>query len=159
AIAHPHILASALTIASHVSELRREVGVTQARAEAVVALATEHGFPFWLAEATIFIGWAQAMQGQGTRGLGRIQDGLSIRQAIGLELSQPVYLTMLAEVYAHVGQPTEGLAVLADALTRVDTTGDHWREAELHRLRGELLLTFSGDNTCEAETCLHQALT
>jgi len=69
-----------------------------------------------------------------------------------------VYLTMLAEAYAHVGQPAEGLAVLADALPRVDTTGDRWREAELHRLRGELLLTFSGEHDCEAETCLHQAL-
>src|SRR5262245_13519335 len=159
AIAHPHILASALTIASHVSQLCRDVHVTQMRAEAVVALATEHGFPFWLAEATIFIGWAQAVQGRGTGGIAQIQHGLSTRQAIGLELSQPVYLTMLAEAYAHVGQPAEGLAVLADALPRVDTTGDRWREAELHRLRGELLLTFSGDYDCEAETCLHQALT
>jgi len=159
AIAHPHILTSALTIAAHVSQLCREVRVTQARAEAVVALATEHGFPFWLAEATIFVGWAQAAQGQGTGGIAQIQHGLATRQAIGLELSQPVYLTMLAEAYAHVGQPAEGLAVLADALTRVDNTGDRWREAELHRLRGELLLTFSVDNDCEVETCFHQALT
>src|SRR5262249_35776005 len=31
-------------------------------------------------------------------------------------------------------------------------------EAELHRLKGELLLVLSTDKTTEAETCFHQAL-
>jgi predicted ATPase len=101
-----------------------------------MTLATEQGFPFWLAEATIFVGWAQAEQGRGAEGIAQIQHGLATRQAIGLELTQPVYLTMLAEAYENEGQPAEGLAMLADALTRVDTTGERWREAELHRLHG-----------------------
>jgi class 3 adenylate cyclase/predicted ATPase len=158
ALAHPHILASALIIATHVSQFRQEVSATQARAEAVMTLATEQGFPFWLAEATIFVGWAQAAQGQGSEGITQIKRGLATRQAIGLELSQPAFLTMLAEAYAHVGQPTEGLAVLADALTRVDTTGECWREAELLRLRGELLLAVSAENHREAESRFRQAL-
>jgi class 3 adenylate cyclase/predicted ATPase len=158
AIAHPHILASALIIATHVSQLRQEVSATQARAEAVMTLATEHGFPFWLAEATIFVGWAQAEQGQGSEGIAQIQQGLATRQAIGLELSQPAFLTMLAEAYERVGQPAEGLAVLGDALTRVDKTRERWREAELHRLKGELLLALSPENQTDAEACFQQAL-
>jgi predicted ATPase len=159
ALAHPHILASTLVIAAHVHQLRQEVRTTQAHAEAVITLATEHGFLFWLAEATIFVGWAQAEQGRGTEGIAQIHHGLATRQAIGLELTQPVHLSMLAEAYACVGQPTEGLTVLADALARVDTTGERWREAELHRLRGELLLALSADNHREAESRFRQALT
>ena len=159
ALAHPHILASTLVIATHVHQLQQEVRTTQAHAEAVVTLATEHGFPFWLAEATIFVGWALAEQGRGAEGIAQIHHGLATRQAIGLELTQPVYLTMLAEAYESVGQPTEGLTVLADALTRVDTTGERWREVELHWLRGELLLAISAENHREAEACFRQALT
>jgi len=159
ALAHPHILASALVMATHVNQLRREVHTTQAHAETVMTLATEQGFPFWLAEATIFVGWAQAEQGRGGEGIPQLQHGLATRQAIGLELTQPVYLSMLAEAYAHVGQPTEGLTVLADALTRVDKTRERWREAELYRLRGELLLALSADNHREVESCFRQALT
>jgi class 3 adenylate cyclase/predicted ATPase len=158
ALAQPHILASTLVLAAHCSQLRREVRTTQAQAEAVMTLATEQGFPFWLAEATIFVGWAQAEQGRGAEGIAQIQHGLATRQAIGLELTQPVYLTMLAEAYENEGQPAEGLARLADALTRVDTTGERWREAELHRLHGELLLAWSAENHREAETCFQQAL-
>jgi class 3 adenylate cyclase/predicted ATPase len=159
ALVHPHILASTLIIATHVHQLRQEVRTTQARAEAVVTLATEQGFLFWLAEATIFVGWALAVQGRGAEGIAQIHHGLATRQAIGLELTQPVYLTMLAEAYESVGQPTEGLTVLADALTRVDTTGERWREVELHWLRGELLLAVSAENHREAEACFRQALT
>jgi predicted ATPase len=159
ALAHPHILASTLVIATHVHQLRREVRTTQAHAEAGVTLATEQGFPFWLAEATIFVGWALAEQGRGAEGIAQIHHGLATRQAIGLELTQPVFLTMLAEAYESVGQPTEGLTVLADALTRVDTTGERWREVELHWLRGELLLAVSAENHREAEAGFRQALT
>ena len=158
ALAHPHILASTLVIAAHCSQLQRDVRTTQAQAEAVMMLATEQGFPFWLAEATIFVGWAQAEQGRSAGGIAQLQHGLATRQAIGLELTQPVYCTMLAEAYKHEGQPEAGLTVLADALTRIDTTGERWKEAELHRLKGELLLMLPLDHQAAAETCFLQAL-
>ena len=60
---------------------------------------------------------------------------------------------------ARIVPDTIGLTVLADALTRVDTTGERWREVELHWLRGELLLAVSAENHREAEACFRQALT
>jgi class 3 adenylate cyclase/predicted ATPase len=158
ALAYPHILASTWVIAAHVHQLRREVDMTHAQAEAVITLASEQGFPFWLAEATIFVGWAQAMQIRGEEGIAQIQQGLATRQAIGLELTQPVYLLMLAEAYQCVGKPAEGLAVLVDAASRIDTTRECWRLAELHRLRGELLLAVSTTHDREAEACFRHAL-
>jgi class 3 adenylate cyclase/predicted ATPase len=158
ALAYPHILASTLVIAAHVHQLRQEVRMAQAQAETVMTLATEQGFPFWLAEATIFVGWAQTLQGRGAESIAQLQHGLAARQTIGLELTQPVYLSMLAEAYACIGQPTEGLTVLAAALTRIDTTGERWREAELHRLKGMLLLRQAMPSEPEAEICFQQAL-
>jgi predicted ATPase len=55
-----------------------------------------------------------------------------------------------------MGQVREGLALLDEALALVHKTGECWPEAELHRLKGELLL--SVDNQTEAEGCFHLAL-
>jgi hypothetical protein len=46
----------------------------------------------------------------------------------------------LAEAYGKRGQVKEGLALLAEALDHVDKSGEHVYEAELYRLKGELLL-------------------
>ena len=58
----------------------------------------------------------------------------------------------------NTGEVQEGLRVLAEALAAADTTGERYCEAELHRLKGELLLLQSADQHAEAEACFHQAL-
>src|SRR5262249_53627143 len=65
---------------------------------------------------------------------------------------------LLAEAYGTRGQPEAGLAVLTEALTLVDTTGERWYEPELYRLKGALLFHQSLDNQVEAETCFQHAL-
>ena len=50
------------------------------------------------------------------------------------------------------------MTLLAEALAQAHKAGESWTEAELHRLKGELLLSLSADNHTEAEGCLHQAL-
>ena len=65
---------------------------------------------------------------------------------------------LLAEAYGTMGQPAEGLTVLAEALTLVDKTGERWYESELHRLKGALLLQQSPDNHTEANACFQHAL-
>ena len=159
ALTHPHVLAGVWLIAAHCFQLWRDVRMTQVQAEAIMTVATEQGLPVWLSEAAVFVGWAQALQGQGAAGVARSQHGVATRKAVGSDLAQPVYLGMVAEAHACAGQPTTGLTVLADALVLANTTGDRWGEAELHRLRGTLLLAVSADYAREAEACFHQALT
>jgi predicted ATPase len=48
--------------------------------------------------------------------------------------------------------------VLAEALTMVNSTGERNYEAELYRLKGELLLQQAAEGGNEAETCFRQAL-
>jgi predicted ATPase len=79
-------------------------------------------------------------------------------RSTGAEYICPYFLCMLAEVYGQSGQPTSGLAILADALGRVDHTGERFYEAELHRLKGQLLLQQSSNNATEAAICFHQAI-
>ena len=63
----------------------------------------------------------------------------------------------LAEAFGKAGHTEEALAILAEGLAAVDRTGEHWWEAELHRLKGELMLMQGADET-ETEVCFHQAI-
>jgi predicted ATPase len=85
----------------------------------------------------------------------------------------PYFLAILAEGYGQLGAADEGLRVLAEALATVQKTGECVWEAELHRLKGVLVLqarnqlpaleggmlhaTDSALHTAEAEACLYQA--
>ena len=64
---------------------------------------------------------------------------------------------MLAEALGKAGEAEEGLRVLAEGLALVEQHGERVHEAELYRLKGELLL-LSGDNDTAAHTCFQQAL-
>ena len=157
-MAHPYSLSYALTGAAVLHQLRREVWAAQECAEAVIRLATEQGFPMWKAAGSILYGWALAQQGQAKEGVEQLHEGLRACHATGAEVMQPYHLALLAEAHGTLGKPEAGLAVLTEALTLVDITGERWYEPELYRLKGELLLQQSSDNHAEAESCFHQAI-
>jgi class 3 adenylate cyclase/predicted ATPase len=138
-LAHPQSLAFMLYHAAVVHQLRREGQLTQTRAEAVIALSSEQEFALFFAVGTVLRGWALAEQGQAEEGIAHIRQGLAAYRVTGAELGQPYILALLAEAYGNVGQTEEGLSALAEALALVNKTQERWWEAELYRLKGELL--------------------
>ena len=72
--------------------------------------------------------------------IAQMQQGLTAVRDSGAETMRPYWLAVLAEAYGKGGQVEEGLAVLAEALAAVDSCRERWWEAELYRLKGELLL-------------------
>jgi predicted ATPase len=139
-IAHPYSLALARYHATVVHRARGDVRMTREMAEATIALATEHGFLYWLSVARILRGWALVQQGQGELGLAEMLHGLADHLATGAELNRPYALALLAGAHGKVGQAKEGLVVLAEALTLVQKIGQHFHHAELYRLKGQLTL-------------------
>jgi predicted ATPase len=139
-------------------QLRREVQAAQARATAEIAICTEQGFALYLARGRLLQGWTMAAQGQAAEGLARMRQGLAAYQATGAEVFRPYYLAFLAEAHGKVGQAEKGLTVLAEAVAVVHKTGERIYEAELYRLKGELLLVRSAENHGEAEAYFQQAL-
>ena len=87
-----------------------------------------------------------------------MHQGLIAWRAAGAELGRPTILTFLAEAYGTMEQPEVGLTVLAEALVHVAHTGERYYEAEIHRLKGVLLLQQSSSNQTEAESCFYQAI-
>jgi predicted ATPase/DNA-binding winged helix-turn-helix (wHTH) protein len=156
--AHPFSLGFALCWAAVVHQYRREVQAAQEHAEAAISLAIQQGFPFFRAFGSMLRGWALARQGQAQEGVEQLRQGLLALHVTGIEIARLYFLALLAEAYETVGQPAAGLEVLAEALTRVDTTSDCWYEPELYRLKGALLLQQSADNQVEAKAFLYYAI-
>jgi class 3 adenylate cyclase/predicted ATPase len=140
-------------------QFRREAQEVYDHAAAIVTLATELGFPHWLASGAILRGWALMARGQEEEGLTQMRQGLTARRATGAELNVPYYLTLLAEGYGILKQAEAGLNALNEGVKVIERTGQRWYEAELYRLKGELLLQQSLDNAAEAEFGFHQAIT
>ena len=155
---HAFTLNQALLFSALLHQLRREAAVAQDRAEAQVALCTEHGFAAYLAWGTVLRGWALAAQGQWAEGLGQIRQGLAAWRAMGMRASLPWFLALLAEACGKAGQIEEGLRALDEALEAMQTTEDRVYEAEVYRLKGVLLLQQSAAQQGEAEESLQQAL-
>ena len=102
------------------------------------------------------------MLGQLEEGIAHMREGIATFQAMGSRALLPGTLGSLAVAQAKAGQPQEGLATLAEALDLVAETEEHHWEAELYRLRGELLLAQGGEDETEVnlrvETCFQQAI-
>ena len=109
---------------------------------------------------TILRGWALAEQGQGEEGIAQMRQGLAACRATGAELDRPYFLALLAEAYGKVGQAEEGLQRAGRGAGGSATdSGERYCEAELYRLKGELLLAgCPRSSSAEAEACFQQAL-
>ena len=157
-LSHPFSLVYALNITAVVSQLLGAVHEAQKRAEAANSLCIEHGGPFWMAWGPILRGWALIEQGQIEEGIAEELQGLEAYSATGSMLAQPYFLVLLAEAYSKGGQAEKGLAVLNETLSILDKTGERWWEAELNRLRGELLLAVSPQDYRQAEACFQRGI-
>ena len=141
-----------------VHQYRGEVARAWEQAGVALALCQEHGFPFYIPASMIVQGWARVEKGEVEEGITQMRDGFTVWEGAGSEFLRPYYLMLLAEAYRKTGNAEEGLLVVAEALTCVQRTQGRQHEAELYRLKGELLLQQSRDNHLEAGTCFHKAI-
>jgi predicted ATPase len=155
---HPVSLSHILCAAARFHQFRREVSDVQEHAEATIRVAQEQGFLLWMAVGSLIRGWALVQQGQVKEGIEQLNQGFIAFRATGAEINQSYFLGLLAEAYGTTGQPAAGRAVLAEALTHIDKTGERWYAPELYRLKGALLLQQSSDNQVEAESCFQHAI-
>lgn len=138
--AHTESQVLAAHFSAHIHQLRREATLTRERAETLIALAEEYGLEMWKSFGVINRGWAMAEQGQVEAGIEQMRRGLASYEATGAQLWRPHFLGLLAAALAKVGRVEEGLAAITEALTAVHNAGEHYSEAELHRIKGELLV-------------------
>jgi DNA-binding winged helix-turn-helix (wHTH) protein/predicted ATPase len=159
---HPHRESRVIAayFCAHVHQLRREAQATRDRAEGLIALAEEYGLELWKSYGLIHRGWSMAEQGDVDAGIDQMRRGLSTYEKTGARLWRPHYLGLLAEALAKGGQLDEAIAVITEALTASHDTGELYSQAELYRIKGELLIAKAVTPTVppDAAACFDQAL-
>jgi predicted ATPase len=158
-LSQPHNLAFAKVFVGYLHQFRGEVRAVQENSESLIALCAEYGLSNWSALATILRGWAIAKQGRTQEGIAHMQEGLADTRTTGWsELYRPYWLSLLAEACAETGRLEEGLSALTEALVIADEHEIRYYEAEMHRLKGELLLKQDASNAAEAQSCFERAV-
>jgi predicted ATPase len=154
---HPYALVVVLLFAYWAAIVSRSAAEAKHYADEQIALATEHGFEFYLGVATAVSGWSSIELGQASDGLALVENGLAAVRGSGAVLTTPICLIMLAQVHAALGRPKEGLKHLASATQIVEKNDARVWEPELHAVRGELMAML-GDRAA-AEEAFHRSLT
>jgi class 3 adenylate cyclase/predicted ATPase len=158
-VQHPYSVAFGFTVAAFLRQYLGDPPAARALAEEAVVISEAHGLAFIGPMASMFEGWARTREGELDEGMAQMRRGLAAQLATGAELARPYWLWLLAEACQRTGAAREGLALLDDADAAVEHTHDHYWEAEIHRLRGRLLLaTAEPTAPASAEACYRRAL-
>jgi predicted ATPase len=153
---HPFSLAYALYFTSLLAIDQRSAGAASERVKALLGLCREYRFPLFDLLGRILQGWLQIERGDIGAGLLQLHDGIEAMPMAEVYLLQSYCLGLLALGHLPEGRASEGLQIVSRAFAFIERYGERFFEAELHRIRGTLLLA-QGEGGAEAE--LHQAVT
>lgn len=154
--AHPFSQALALSYLATQHALRRDYELTLSFAREAREIAEQYHVGYYHAWAEVLIAWATAKLAPGVDAARTIQVAITGFLATGARLRLPLYLAMLAECLGDAGESEAALNTLDEAFECAGRTSEHWMDAELHRLRGELLLRSNG-RAAEAQSSLCKA--
>ena len=155
---HPESLSVTLLFAAQLAQFRREGAAAKGSAEEALAISTEHGFHAISLWCLLPRGWALVQRGQVAAGIADFREAMERRRAFGMGAVWPWYLALAAEAYGAAGQFEDGLQALDEAMQWVRRNGERLYEAEVHRIRGELLLRCPAPDPAGADTCFAEAL-
>lgn len=140
ASSHVYSLSFALNWITMLQVLHRKPETAHEHAQTATKIAHEQGFAHLEAVATILWGSTLAKLNSPEEGIAQMQQGLRACLTTGAELARPYFLSLLAESCVQEGRSEEALRIINEALAVGQKTGECWYEAELYRLKGEILL-------------------
>jgi predicted ATPase len=116
----------------------------------LLSIANEHELRFPLMLASFLQGWTLTAAGRAEEGIAEMRRGVSDPR-FAATLARTLLSLTLAETCGKNGRSQEGLDLVAKDLATAEQTGLRATEAELHRLKGELLLIKDASNMAQAE--------
>ena len=139
-LGQPFSQAIAATYLALLQQLRADPATFRRQAEEALELATEFKATYYRAWAAILVAYAETLDRPEATGLARLRSAIESFKETGARLRLPYYLALLADAHLRAGEADAGLDVVEEALSRGRETNERWWDAELHRLRAELLL-------------------
>ena len=154
-LGHPLSLDIAILYEAVVHLLRREPEIALRRAYDAETFAAEQRLALLL-DPNILRGNALLAQGAIENAAASVREGLAARQEIGWNLFRPYHLGIVSEVLGRAGDHQDAATALADAQGAIDASNERWWEAEIHRLKGVLLL--SQGKIADSEPCFERSI-
>jgi class 3 adenylate cyclase/tetratricopeptide (TPR) repeat protein/ribosomal protein L40E len=152
------VLELVLNLAKYPLALRREFAPMREVTEAALALSIESGTVTRKALCEMWLGWADALAGDLDGGIARMRRSLSEHRAAGSELISDYVLALIATALGEMGRFEEALRTIDESFQIIERTGQRMNEAEVHRLKGELLLAQDASNAAQAEQSFRTAI-
>lgn len=157
-LAHPVSIAFAKC---YLAVLRNSCGdylAAAAEAAAAKSVSTAHHLALWLSVGTMMEGWARLGLGEWDAGIALFQQGVAGWQGTGARAGMTFFLVTLAEAYRKAGLPRKGMTVLDEAEALVEQNSEHYYEAELYRVKGELRFALVPQDHEGAEAEIRRAI-
>ncbi len=146
----------ALTISCILNALCRDAGKMQTYAEQAIDLGDERGFSFLATNAENFKALGEALEEPGKAAIRACRQAVKNYQASGNNMGISSMLAIIAELHGTTGQPQDGLEVVEEGLAYVARSGEHFAEADLLRVKGDLLILMA--EPAAAVKCFAQAI-
>jgi DNA-binding SARP family transcriptional activator/predicted negative regulator of RcsB-dependent stress response len=156
-LGQPFSQAIAATYLALLQQLRADPATFRRQAQEALELSTEFKATYYRAWAAILVAYGETLERPEATTLGRLRSAIDAFKSTGARLRLSYYLALLADAHLRAGEANAGLALVEEALSLGRETSERWWDAELHRLRGELLLS-GGAEAAEAEAALKRAL-
>ncbi|MBE3561969.1 MAG: 6-hydroxy-D-nicotine oxidase, partial [Ktedonobacteraceae bacterium] len=138
-------------------QLRADEASARASAEEALTLTSKYKAPYYRAWTAILVSYAQALSQPDKKHIELLREAICAFKAQGARLRLPYYLSLLAHICGKAGYAGEGLAFIDEAFSEARAHQERWWDAELHRLRGELLLV-QGVDADDIEAALLRAI-
>jgi len=138
--------------------VRGDPAAARRDAEIIIDLSQQRDLATYVGLGTMSRGWARARLGERENGIAELRDGLSAFIQQGNKTFVPFFQGLLAEIEADEEGAEGDLTRLDEALALAGQTGEHWSDALLHRIRGEILFKRDPANTGPAEEAFLAAI-
>jgi predicted ATPase len=150
--------ATALFFRTILESRRDDVCATRFAADALLKLSEEYGMKTYSDEGHVYANWARGRVLDPGVGANAAMQALTAYLAPGNKADAPSLHGSLAELEAMTGEPATALAQIDRGLAIAEETGEHFTDAYLHRLRGEILLKRDPTDPAPAEDAYRTAI-
>jgi adenylate cyclase len=153
-LSHPYSQSFAIHYNAILHVWCREMDLAKEQLEGSISFMQEHGFVHFLGQALTKLGWVLIEQGDIAEGIAKLRQGQEALQIHEIVLGRSTDLAIRAQVAGRIEHAKEGLRVLDQAFA-IAHNNERFYEAELYRIKGELLLQSDAE---EAEVCFRRAI-
>lgn len=136
---HPFSRAYALHWFAWLQNLRGDAEATLRAAGTSISFSEDYHFPYFATQSKVLLGWALWRQGYHRDGVQMMRSGLAYFRSTDSEVGCAYYRALIAEALAGRGAVRQSLVLLAEACKGESSGDEHWSDARVHIIRGNVL--------------------